>query len=71
MPLISVPIESSKLFYRFFECVWHMEADDNWTKWYERKILIEEIMVECGYDSMACFLMLTRAHDIIYNRDDH
>ena len=71
MSFISVPTRDSKLFWLYFETVWHMDAEDNWSEWYERQKLIEEIMVECGYDKMACFWMLSRAHDIIYNRDDH
>ena len=68
MPLISVPTIESKIFQRYFETVWQMEANDNWSEAYERKKIIEEIMVECGYDSMAPFVMLCRSHDIIYDR---
>lgn len=70
MSLVSVPATENIIFQRYFECVWNMEADDNWQENYERKLLIEEIMGAYGYDSMASFIMLCRSHDIIYDRKE-
>lgn len=67
--LISVPTSKSKIFQLYFETVWNMEAHQDWKINYEKQNLIKDIMIECGYNKMSCFWMLTMAHDIIYDRD--
>lgn len=68
MRLISAPSIDSEIFEEYFECVWNMEMNNEWGYWYNRQLLIEKIMVNCGYVSSACFMMLCNAHDIIYDR---
>lgn len=70
MPLVSVPIEESELFFEYFKTVWEMESGDNWVFAYQRQSAIE--IAGKHFDSnfgSACFLMLSRAHDIIYDRE--
>lgn len=69
MQLISVPTEDNIIFEHYFKTVWFMDCDYEWQKYYEQQKIIEDVMEACGYDSMASFMMLSRAHDIIYDRD--
>ena len=66
--LISVPSEESKIFEYYFETVWNMESDFNWSENYRTQCMISEILKECGYSSTTSFMMLSRSHDIIYDR---
>ena len=66
--IVSVPKIETELFKKYFECVWNMEAGQDWSENYRVKQALD-CAIEHYSGEHTSFIMLTKAHDIIYDRE--